>query len=151
MPDSNPGPLPQKSGVLPLSHHIKIWILFFNNKIKENLLARNGLKIYFIKLISLVFLEVILEFTFFQGWEFVHLLIAHLLISLKSNEQVWGIRSDRSKQMSDYEQIAQVVQRKWAIVRESLRSLKTNEWPWAIRSGCSEEMSKWEICSKNVG
>ena len=43
--------------------------------------------------------------------------------------------------MSDHEQIAQVAQRKWATVSESLRSLKTNERPWAIRSGCSEEMS----------
>ena len=24
MPDSNPGPLPQKSGALPMSHHIRI-------------------------------------------------------------------------------------------------------------------------------
>ena len=41
-------------------------------------------------------------------------LIAHSLISLKSNERLWEIRSDRSKQM-----------RKWAIVSESLRSLNT--------------------------
>ena len=77
--------------------------------------------------------------------------IAHSLISLKSNEQLWAIRSDRSRQMSDCEQIAQVAQRKWAIVSKLLRSLKTNERPWAIRSGSSEEMSEWAICSKNFG
>ena len=43
--------------------------------------------------------------------------------------------------MSDHERIAQVAQRKWATMSESLRSLKTNEQPWAIRSGRSEEMS----------
>ena len=73
------------------------------------------------------------------------------LISLKSNERLWAIRSDRSRQMSDRERIAQVAQRKWATVSESLRSLKTNERPWAIRSGRSEEMSEWAIRSKNVG
>ena len=31
-----------------------------------------------------------------QGWEF-----AHLLILLKSNEQLWAIRSDHSRQMRD--------------------------------------------------
>ena len=43
-----------------------------------------------------------------QGWEFAHSLIAHSLTSLKSNELLWAIRSDRSGQMSDYERIAQV-------------------------------------------
>ena len=38
-----------------------------------------------------------------QGWEF-----AHSLILLKSNEQLWAICSDRSRQMSDRERIAQV-------------------------------------------
>ena len=38
---------------------------------------------------------------------------AHSLISLKSNERLWAIRSDRSRQMSDRERIAQVSQRKW--------------------------------------
>ena len=47
----------------------------------------------------------------FQGWEFVHLLIAHYLLS--SNEQLWAICSDRSGQMSD--------------VSESLRLLTKNE------------------------
>ena len=32
-----------------------------------------------------------------QGWEFAHSLIAHLLISLKSNERLWAICSDRSR------------------------------------------------------
>ena len=58
-----------------------------------------------------------------QGWELAHLLIAHRsfalahrsfaysLILLKTNERLWAIRSDRSRQMSDCERIAQ---RKWA-------------------------------------
>ena len=58
--------------------------------------------------------------SFLQGWEFAHALIAHLLISLKSNEGLWAICSDRSRQTSDHEQIAQVAERK-------LASLKTNE------------------------
>ena len=37
---------------------------------------------------------------------------AHLLISLKSNQQLRAIRLDRSRQMSDRERIAQVAQRK---------------------------------------
>ena len=40
---------------------------------------------------------------------------AQSLISLKSNEQLWAIRSDRSRQMSDCERIAQVARDKWAI------------------------------------
>ena len=70
-----------------------------------------------------------------QGWEFAHLLIAHslirsfahslirwfvdLLVLLKSNDRLLAIRS---RQMSDRDRIAQVVQRKWATVRKSLRS-----------------------------
>ena len=57
-----------------------------------------------------------------QGWEF-----AHSLILLKSNERFWAIRSDRSRQMSDHEQIAQVAQSKWATVSDSLRLLRGNE------------------------
>ena len=53
--------------------------------------------------------------------------------------------------MSDREQIAQIAQRKWATVSESLRPLKTNERPWAIGSGRSEEMSEWAIRSKSFG
>ena len=30
-----------------------------------------------------------------KGWEFAHLLIAHLLIALKSTERLWAICSDR--------------------------------------------------------
>ena len=41
--------------------------------------------------------------TFSQGLEFTH-----SLISLKSNKRLWAIHSDRSRQMSDCEQIAQV-------------------------------------------
>ena len=73
------------------------------------------------------------------------------LISLKSNERLWAILSDRSRQMSDGEQIAQVAQRKWATVSESLRSLKTNEQLWAICCGCSEEMCEWALRPKNFG
>ena len=62
-----------------------------------------------------------------QGWEFAHSLIAHLLISLKSNERLWTICSDRSRQMSNHERIAQVAQDKWATLRNSLRSLRGNE------------------------
>ena len=79
---------------------------------------------------------------------FAHCSFAHLLILLKSNEQLWAIRSDRSRQMSDHEQIAQVTQRKWTTLSASLRTLKTNERRWAIRSGRSEKMSKWAIGSK---
>ena len=68
----------------------------------------------------------------YQGWEFAHSLIAHRsfahsLISLKSNEQLWAIRSDRSRQMSNCEQIAQVAYDIWATVSDSLRSLMINE------------------------
>ena len=31
MPDTNLGPLPQKSGALPLSHHISIWAIIISN------------------------------------------------------------------------------------------------------------------------
>ena len=58
-----------------------------------------------------------------QRWEFAPLLIgsfAHLLISLKSNERLWAIRSDRSRQMSDYERIAQVAQEKWVTMSDLL-------------------------------
>ena len=58
----------------------------------------------------------------YQGWE-----LAHLLRSLKSNEPLWAICSDRSGQMSDCERIAQVAQVKRATVSKSLRSLMINE------------------------
>ena len=82
---------------------------------------------------------------------FAHPSFTHSLISLKSNERLWGICSDRSRQMRDREQIDQVTQRKWATMSKSLSSLKTNEQLWVIRSGRSEEMSEWAIRSKNVG
>ena len=63
----------------------------------------------------------------------------------------WANCSSRSEEMSDREQIAQIAQRKWATVSESLRPLKTNERPWAIGSGRSEEMSEWAIRSKSFG
>ena len=58
-----------------------------------------------------------------QGWEFTH-----SLISLKSNEHLWAIRSDRSRQMSDYERIAEVAHIKRATVSKSPRSLTKNLW-----------------------
>ena len=79
-----------------------------------------------------------------QGWEFAHSHIRTFAHFVKWNEQPWAICSDRSRQMSDREQIAQVAQRKWATVSESLRLLRGNERPWANRSGRSEEMSDRE-------
>ena len=62
-----------------------------------------------------------------QGWYFAHLLIAHSLRSLKSNEWLWANRSDRSCQKRDREQIAQVAHDKWATASDLLRSLMINE------------------------
>ena len=53
--------------------------------------------------------------------------LPHSLILLKSNEWLWAIRSDRSRQMSDCERIAQVAHDKWATVSDSLMSLTKNE------------------------
>ena len=73
------------------------------------------------------------------------------LKSLRTNEPPWAIRSDRSKQMSDCEHIAQVAHEKWAIMSDSLRLLRENErfaqvahQKWAIRSCCSPKMSECE-------
>ena len=63
-----------------------------------------------------------------QSWEFAHSLIAHLLISLKSNERLWPICSDCSRKISDRERIAEVTQDKWATMSNLLRSLRGNEW-----------------------
>ena len=41
---------------------------------------------------------------------------------------MWANCSGYSPKMSDHERFAEVAQRKWAIVRESLRSLTKNEW-----------------------
>ena len=76
----------------------------------------------------------------YQGWEF-----AHLLRSLKSNEQLWAICSNRSGQMSNCEQIAQVAHVKRATISKSLRSLMKNEQSWDIRSGRSFAHKKWAI------
>ena len=65
---------------------------------------------------------------------FAHRSCAHLLISLKSIERLWAIHSDRSRKMSDCEQIAQVDQDIWATMSELLRSLMTNERLWEICS-----------------
>ena len=72
-------------------------------------------------------------------------LIVHLL--LRSSL----ILSFHSNQMSHCEQIAQVAQRQWTTVSESLRSLRGNEHPWANHTGSSEEMSEWEIHLKHFG
>ena len=50
--------------------------------------------------------------------------VSDLHSPLRTNEQMWAIRSG---QMSDCEQIAQVAQDKWATVSEMLRLLWTNE------------------------
>ena len=71
-----------------------------------------------------------------QGWEFAHSLIAHLLISLKSNEQLW--------------RFAQIAQDKWATVSKSLWLLRGNEQPWANRSGRSRQMSDRERFAQKI-
>ena len=53
--------------------------------------------------------------------------VSNLLRSLKTNERLWAIRSDRSRQMSHCERIAQVAHIKRMTVSESLRSLMINE------------------------
>ena len=63
-----------------------------------------------------------------RGWIKAGLGIRSLPISLKSNERLWGIRSDRSRQMNDRERIAQAAQRKWATVSKSLSSLTQDKW-----------------------
>ena len=68
-------------------------------------------------------------------------LIAHFLISLKSNDRLWAIGSDRSRQLSDCERIAQVAQDKWGTVSEWLRSLMTNEGFAQVAH------DKWANCS----
>ena len=40
---------------------------------------------------------------------------------------MWAIRSDRSRQIIDCEQVAQVAHDKWANVSDSLRSLMKNQ------------------------
>ena len=81
--------------------------------------------------------------------------VSESLRSLRGNEQLWAIRSgcseemsdllkkillkkskilfyyvlfkDKKKNLSNHERFAQVAQRKWVIVSQSLRSLTTNE------------------------
>ena len=68
--------------------------------------------------------------TCFQGWEFAHSLIAHLLISLKSNERLWAIRSGRSEEMSDVSESLIFGQK----TSDSLRN-QMNEFP-ALPASC---------------
>ena len=63
---------------------------------------------------------------------------AHLLRSLKSNERLWVIYLDHSRQISKCEQ---------ATVSESLRFLMTNDQPWVIHLGTH---NKWAIRSKKI-
>ena len=58
---------------------------------------------------------------------FAHRSFTHLLISLKTNEWLWAICSNRSRQMSDRERITQVAHDKWATVSDSLRLLMINK------------------------
>ena len=46
---------------------------------------------------------------------------------LKTNEQPWANRSDRSEEIVDREQITQATQDKWGTVSDSFRSLRGNE------------------------
>ena len=55
----------------------------------------------------------------------------------------WAVGANRSPKMSDHERFAQVAQRKWAIVSESLRLLTKNEQMSELLIFLSEEL----ICS----
>ena len=93
----------------------------------------------------------------FQGWEFAQSLIAHLLKSLRTNEQMWAIHSGRSGQMSNCEWIAQIAHDKWANVSNLLRPLRTNEQmseSLGFLTNCSFfsfAYKKWVIRSKKFG
>ena len=58
---------------------------------------------------------------------FPHRSVAHLLRSLKTNEQPWANRSGRSEEMSEREWISQVTQDKWGTVSDLRRSLRGNK------------------------
>ena len=78
--------------------------------------------------------------------------IAHSLTSLKSNELLWAIRSDRLVHMSDYERIAQVAHvahDKWATVGDLLRSLRINE-QMSKSLGFSERIAHSLFCSEKT-
>ena len=70
------------------------------------------------------------------------LFLSKSLILIK--EPLLAIRSDRSWQKSDSEQIPQVTNQKWVTVSNLLRSLTKNEWPWAIYSGRSPKINNCE-------
>ena len=61
---------------------------------------------------------------------------------LKTNERLWANRSCCSRQMSDREQIAQVIHYKWATVSDSLRSLIINELMSDSLKNCWQKKSK---------
>ena len=82
----------------------------------------------------------LLFYSYNQGWEFTHLLIPHLLISLIS---LISLKSNEN-----CERFAQMAQDKWATMSKLLRLLRGNERQWAIRSGHTEEMSEWAIRPK---
>ena len=81
---------------------------------------------------------------------FAHRSFAHLLILLKSNEQLWALRSDRSRQMSDHEQISQVAQRKWVTVSDSLRLLRGNEQSERIAHFAHQKWANERFAQKNL-
>ena len=81
----------------------------------------------------------------------------------KSNERLWAIRSDRSRQVSeserlwgnrsgcsyqksDYERIAQVAHDKWTTVSDSLRSLMINEQMSDLLKKCWLKKSYFLVC-----
>ena len=64
------------------------------------------------------------------------------LRSLKTNQQLWANRSGHSRQMSHYEQIAQVAHDKWAIMSNSLRLLMINEQMSDLLKNCWLKKSK---------
>ena len=63
-----------------------------------------------------------------QGWEF-----AHLLISLKSNEQLWANRSGRSEEMSEWAIRSKKFGKKSKILF-LVYDIKKNLKKWANRS-----------------
>ena len=75
--------------------------------------------------------------------------VSESLRSLTKNERLWAIRSHRSEEMSDCEQIAQVAHQRWAnewianfFSKLLIRSFLGKKW--AIRS-----KNRWTICSEN--
>ena len=100
------------------SHFFMTVCIFVRKKLTSKW-SKVKLKIKFKKKMAVSLIQ-----SYYQGWD---LLIAHSLISLKSNERLWANRSGRLRQMSNYERFAQVAHQKWATISESLRLLTKNE------------------------